>query len=122
MNLAERCEYLEEENRQLRDALRCTEAARFPAKWGLAPADKRVLTSLIGAPGGFRTKEAMFAAARRWESTKPDHHLLTVVICRLRKKLKPFGITIHTVTGEGYKLDPASKAIIIAARTREVAQ
>jgi two-component system cell cycle response regulator CtrA len=120
MNLAERVEFLEEENRQLRDAMRCTETARFPAKWNLSPGEKRVLTSLIGAQGGFRSNEVLFAAARRWDSTGSGN-LVSVIVCRLRQKLKPFGITIHTVHGEGYKIDPESKAIVIGARTREVA-
>lgn len=121
MNLAERVELLEEENRQLRDAMRCTETARFPAKWNLSGAEKRVLTSLINAQGGFRAREVLFTAARRWESTG-NNHLLEVIICRLRKKMKPLGVTIHTIRGEGYKIDADSKAIVIGARTREVAQ
>lgn len=121
MNLAERVEYLEEENRQLRDALQCVDAARFPAKWMLTPAEKRVLTSLQSAPAGFRSREAILHAARRREATEGDGHLIEVIIYRLRSKLRDYGVRIHTIRGEGYKLDPESKAIVTGARIREVA-
>lgn len=32
-------------------------------------------------------------------------------VCKLRNKLKPFGMTITTVWGNGYAMPPASQAI-----------
>ena len=52
MNLEERCLMLEEENRQLRNAMRIPDKARYPAKWRLNGAESRVLSSLINAPAG----------------------------------------------------------------------
>lgn len=119
MNLADRCEYLEEENRQLRAALRSCDEARFPSKWMLSGGEKRVLLSLISSPDGFRSHEALLHAGRRAESVY-DADLVKVLVAKLRKKLKPFGIEIHTVWSQGYKIDPISKSRILAARTREV--
>lgn len=122
MNLEERCSLLEEENRKLRDAMRIPEQTRYPAKWQLNGAESRVLASLIEAPGGFRTSEALFLAARRKDSTHNDRGLLGVVMCTLRKKLSAFGISINTVYGQGYHLTEESKAKIIGTRTKEVAR
>lgn len=122
MNLEERCLLLEEENRQLRNAMRLPDVARYPAKWRLNGAESRVLSSLISAPGGYRSREALAQAARRWETTAASDELLKVVICTLRKKIAPFDIKIDTVRGVGYKLGEDAKAKIVGARTREVAR
>lgn len=122
MNIEERCALLEEENRKLRDAMRVPDRARYPAKWRLNGAEGRVLASLLDAPAGFRSKEVLYQAARRRESTEIDRQLLRVVMSRLRKKLAPFGVAIYTVKGEGYKLGEESKAKIVGARTLGGAQ
>jgi DNA-binding response OmpR family regulator len=122
MNLAERCDQLERENLHLRSMLRSCDAARYPAKWALNAGEQRVLTSLISAPDGFRTHEALLHAGRKYDDTAVDAGLVKVLVARLRTKLRPYGIRIHTMWGAGYKIDPESKAIVIAARTREVVQ
>lgn len=120
MNLAERCDYLEEENRQLRAMLKGSDDARFPARWKLSSGEKRILRSLISSIDGFRTSEALHCVASLAEDTSTN--LVTVLICSLRKKLRPFGVEIHTVWGQGYKIDQRSKGIVTGARTREVVQ
>jgi two-component system, cell cycle response regulator CtrA len=41
----------------------------------------------------------------------PDEKVLDVWICKMRKKLKPFGIEIKTHWGECWEIPEASKAI-----------
>lgn len=120
MNLAERCDYLEEENRQLRAMLRGSDDARFPAQWRLSAGEKRILRSLISSIDGFRTSEALHAVGSLSEST--SENLVPVLVCNLRKKLRPFGVEIHTIWGQGYKIDQRSKGIVTGARTKEVMQ
>ena len=43
-----------------------------------------------------------------------DAHV-KVRMCHIRQKLKPYGITIETIWGEGYRLPPESKAAIARA-------
>lgn len=117
--LAERCSYLEEENRQLRAALRSSDDARFPSKWTLSGGEKRVLMSLVSSVDGFRSYEALLHAGRRYDSVT-DPGLVKVLVAKLRKNLRPFGVEIQTVWGQGYKISAESKAIVQAARTREV--
>lgn len=37
--------------------------------------------------------------------------IVDVFLCKIRKKLKPFGIAIETVWGRGFAMPPAAKAI-----------
>lgn len=39
----------------------------------------------------------------------PEQKIVDVFVCKLRKKVVPFGITIETVWGIGYALPPQSK-------------
>jgi DNA-binding response OmpR family regulator len=121
MNIAERVEFLEEENRQLREMLRTPDSARFPKRWRLSLGEQRVLKSLISSADGYRSHEAICIAGRAHDETW-DTRLVHVLISSIRKKLAPHGVLIVTVWGQGYKIDPKSKAIVIGARTREVAQ
>ncbi|WP_445493167.1 helix-turn-helix domain-containing protein [Rhodopseudomonas sp. RCAM05734] len=38
--------------------------------------------------------------------------IIDVFVCKIRKKLKRFGIEIETVWGQGYRMSAASKAIV----------
>lgn len=44
------------------------------------------------------------------ETTDPK--MVDVIVCNLRRRLKPYGIEIKTIWGHGYYLDEASRAII----------
>lgn len=120
MNLAERCAYLEEENRQFREMLRTPDSARFPKRWRLSLGEQRVLKSLISSVDGYRSHEALQFAGRAHDETS-DTKIVHVLVASIRKKLAPHGVSIETVWGQGYKIDAKSKAIVIGARTREIA-
>ena len=51
----------------------------------------------------------------RPECEWPDERILDVQICKLRKVLKKFGITIKTKWGEGWYMTRANKANVRAA-------
>jgi two-component system cell cycle response regulator CtrA len=38
--------------------------------------------------------------------------IVDVFICKLRKKVRPFGIEVETVWGQGYRMSAESKAIV----------
>jgi two-component system cell cycle response regulator CtrA len=38
--------------------------------------------------------------------------IIDVFICKIRKKLKPFGIEVETVWGQGYRLTQAAKSTV----------
>lgn len=42
----------------------------------------------------------------------PDGNNIVVFICRLRKKLAPYGATLDNIRGRGYHLSPESRTIL----------
>ena len=41
---------------------------------------------------------------------EPEMKIVDVFICKLRKKIRPFGLEIATVWGLGYRMSPETKA------------
>jgi hypothetical protein len=59
-------------------------------------------------------------ANRPDDPEETDPKMVDVVICNLRKKLKPFGVTIHTLWGHGYFLDAAGRQSALSLVEREI--
>lgn len=63
------------------------------------------------------TKEQLHLAIERDRSGGKDptsEKLVDVLVCILRRKLKPFGFTVKTMWGHGYLMDPRDRARAIA--------
>ena len=57
-------------------------------------------------------------AALYWDKDEPgEEKIIDVLVCKIRKKLKPYGIDIKTHWGRGYYLPPRSGAGIAARST-----
>ena len=109
MNVHERVEYLEEENRQLREAV-TGKRVGFPFEWNLTRGEEMVLNALYTSPNRRRTHEALLIASRLGEDASLK--MIQVRICKLRQKLSPLGIAITTNRCEGYELSARSIEII----------
>lgn len=109
MNVHQEVEYYKEENRQLRAMLTARDF-HMPLEWRLTRAEERLLGSLYSAPNFMRRQEALRMAS--CINPDADVKVVEVRISKMRKKLKPYGIEIRTVWGEGYQLTPASARII----------
>ena len=116
MNVHQENSMLREQVRQLTEMIGGT-LFEFPRYWKLTRAEQRLLNSLYTGSKGFRRHEALMYAVAH--SDWADDALLKVQVCKVRKKLKPFGIEIKTVWGEGYELTPASSEIIKRAITSQ---
>ncbi len=44
----------------------------------------------------------------------PETKIVDVFVCKMRKKLKRFGVDVETVWGQGYKLSPDSRRLVLA--------
>lgn len=87
-----------------------------PVEWALTPNEARLLGALMERE--VLTKDAAMAALYRDRGAdEPDAKIVDVFICKLRAKLKRFGLSIETRWGVGYQLTPATKAAIRAALT-----
>lgn len=116
MNIDARIEALTSENERLRDRIDQLEAVQgmkflTPIEWRLTGSESRVFGVLMARE--VATKDAVMAALYRDTSKdEAEIKIVDVLICKARKKLAPFGVSIETRWGEGYFLTPATKALV----------
>jgi DNA-binding response OmpR family regulator len=79
-------------------------------RFGLTHAESRALVTLMQHE--HVSKQALHAAISSDGSPVSQIKLVDVVVCHLRKKLKPHDITIGTLRGQGYTLDREARAKI----------
>ncbi|WP_456866405.1 helix-turn-helix domain-containing protein [Bradyrhizobium sp. USDA 4503] len=108
--LRERVAQLEAENIHLSRLIEAEQIV-FPRVWDLLPQEARALHSLYTAPNGIRSGGVLLRAMVSRSATA-DAHLVQVVICRLRAKLKHLDVKIETRRSLGYGLTPASREIV----------
>lgn len=120
--LIDRCAVLEAENDELRERVLQLEHAltggydRLPVG-GLTPTEAAVLASIAasdeGAPKA-RIYEAIYAL--RMDREAPEPKIVDVFICKIRKKLVVYGISIETVWGWGYRMPKRDREALAALR------
>lgn len=94
-------ELLEGRVRMLEDALFAD--AIVPVEWNLTGSEARVMGCLINRE--MATKQAIMAALytdRNCDSA--EEKIVDVFVCQVRLKLRPFGVEIKTVWGQGFQL------------------
>jgi len=101
-------ETLREQNRQLKEEIGL--AAQPPPMFGLTTQESIIFGVLISyrAP-----RKSTFMAALYSDGAYDDEaeeKIVDVFICKIRKKLTPFGIEIKTNWGESYEIPEESKA------------
>lgn len=117
MDVERRLEVVEQENLLLRERIAFLEAilvdcVRLPVEWGLTQQETRVFGTLVNRE--VATKDAVMAALysdRAGAEGEVEPKIVDVFICKIRKKLKPFGIEIRTVWGQGYALKPDIRSV-----------
>lgn len=98
---------LMQENEALREALCGREAIYIPAEWRLSGMEFKMMTLLAG-PAQITTKESMYSFLYSvHEEIGPK--VMDVMVCKIRKKLTPFGVSIRTHYGRGWELDNVTK-------------
>lgn len=116
MSLDRRLEVLNQENYALRERVAELEAALSgdgfvaPLEWRLTAQEARVFGVLLARE--IASKEAFMAALyeNRPDADQPEPKIVDVMICKLRRKLKPFGIGIVCLWGRGHSLAPGARA------------
>lgn len=100
---------LREEVVQLRAAL--SECEPLPQEWRLSPLETRVFGVLVRRPcASFTAIMTALYSDRADADVIDDQTAIRCYVCKIRRKLTPFGITITTRRGHGYALDPATRA------------
>lgn len=76
---------------------------RIGDEWvALPPVEHRLARALLDRLGTVVTREALAAAG--WPDGAPGRNALDVHVLRLRRRLAPLNLTIHTVRSRGYLL------------------
>lgn len=91
----------QERIRQLEEIL-APSTVRIPLEWKLPPSEALVFACLAARDMASRDMihHALYSA--RMEDADPK--VVDVFICKMRKKLERFGVSIETVWGDGYFL------------------
>jgi two-component system cell cycle response regulator CtrA len=102
--LCDRLEQLQHENALLRKLLMPVES--IPFVLGLSRKEGETLAILLRSSPRVVNKGAILDALYLLDTPHPK--VVDVMVCEVRKKLKPFGITIETVHGIGYVMNDYS--------------
>lgn len=104
--LRDRIALLEERVRQLENAL--APVWNAPVEWRLTSSESRVFSHLMTRD--VATKDSIMAPLYSDQlKDEVEPKIVDVFVCKLRKKLRPFGIQINTVWGQGYGLADRSQ-------------
>ncbi|MBD9372094.1 helix-turn-helix domain-containing protein [Rhizobium sp. ARZ01] len=100
-------EILRERIRQLESAL-CPDSVRVPVEWLLTSSEAKVFAHL--ASRDFCTRESILLSmySDRVDEA-PEPKIVDVFICKLRRKVKPFGVAIDTIWGRGWSLQDRNR-------------
>lgn len=82
-----------------------------PIEWGLTSSEARVFGALLEREL-VTIDVAMAVLYRDNAAEEAEEKILDVFICKIRKKLKPFGIEILTRWGVGYQLSGETKKAV----------
>ena len=100
-------EYLQEENAILREQVARLRKALSPLRsvafFKLSKSEERIFSILLRQGYVSRSSILDFLYLERDED-EPYEKILDVFVCRLRKKLGKYGISVQTVWGQGYAL------------------
>jgi len=81
---------------------------RIPFEWKLTPLETKLFACLLGKPS-ITTKKTIMAAMYGDRVEVPMPKIIDIIVHQLRKKLPP-EVKVTTVYGQGFVLDPVSKA------------
>ncbi|MDR3488759.1 MAG: winged helix-turn-helix domain-containing protein [Bradyrhizobium sp.] len=124
--MTDRADMLEAENAELRARIEYLEnemfsgGLLFPVEWSLTGSEARIVGLLLARPFA-RKEQIMTALYRDQNRDEAEQKIVDVFVCKVRKKLKPFGVVIRTIWGVGYAIDEPARGILNQALGPEMA-
>ena len=118
MDHAARLEIVDAENEELRERIvQLEELLGFrtllPIEWRLTGKEAGLVGFLLTRP--LASKADLMSALYSLRPDEPPHEkIVDVFVCKVRKKLRPFGVEILTVWGQGYRIDKATRERLTA--------
>jgi two-component system cell cycle response regulator CtrA len=107
--LTDQLDQVTERNRQLEELLALTTVWIDPA-WRLSMTEARLFAHLVSRPVSSK-KSVMMALYSGRAGAMPDEKIVDAFICKLRKRLKAFGIVITTVRGRGFTVEGRERMV-----------
>lgn len=112
-------ETLEAENAALRARVSDLETKygfynKVPLLFGLTASEAKVFSMLTERDMANRSQLMNAIMVGRGADEEPEPKIVDVYICKIRKKLKPFGVEITSVWGRGYRLEVTAKEKVAA--------
>ncbi|MBN9457375.1 MAG: winged helix-turn-helix domain-containing protein [Bosea sp.] len=121
--LREEIDQLREESRWLRELLRPPEF--LPAVFRFTALEERAFKALLNRDQWPRESLHNVTYDEHNDRDLPDIKVIDVMICKMRKKLKPLGVEIETLYGQGYRISSEHKQrvrdVIAAEYAKEMA-
>ncbi|HBJ84597.1 MAG TPA: heavy metal resistance protein CzcR [Verrucomicrobiales bacterium] len=121
---AARCAQLTEELDQALERIEQLEAELglaypVPLVFGLTGQQTCIFGVLMARPfaSNAALMLALYSDKTNGDAAEPD--IIKVHICKMRQKLKPFGVEIETMWGQGYRISDEHKAIVRAMLAEE---
>lgn len=105
--MRERIEELEELVRQLKEQL--VPPLTFPLQFKLTSSETNLLAFLYARAPHVIPRERINAALWLDDGVAPYVKIIDVLVCKLRKKLAPFGVDVETSWGVGYRLSASAR-------------
>lgn len=103
---------LERENEELHERIAQLEGMLgqtwLPPIFGLTSKEEQVVQSLLSSDV-MTSERAMLALYSDNPDDPPDEKIIDVFVCKIRKKLEPFGVEIKTHWGRGWSMSTESK-------------
>lgn len=117
--LLDKVRVLQAENEMLRERVDQLEGVLFrtdrslPVEWLLTPQEARLLGALIKREHCTKDQLMMALYGDRHSGEEAEPKIVDVVICKTRRKLKPFNIAIKTHWGHGYFIPPEQRKLLL---------
>jgi two-component system cell cycle response regulator CtrA len=117
MDMQARIDVLERENEELRETIAILRSENVHDEWMAAPElmltakEEEICRVLLK-----RSRVHREALHRLLYLQEPETELkiIDVFVCKVRKKLAPFGVVIQTIWGQGYTLAEGSREKLLA--------
>lgn len=111
MNDCPHCQELRDEIEVLKRAL--GSEIPLPLQFKFSRTEEKMVRVLL-ARNGVVSQDQMMDAVYSLEMNSPEPQVVHVFLCRIRKRLKPHDIEIHTVWGRGWHMTADDKAKMAA--------
>jgi DNA-binding response OmpR family regulator len=89
--------------------------AILPNEWQIHGAQRRILLTLLDAPGGAITHQQLLDASATRAQPQSQRVIVRRHIREMREKLDNLGVVINARWGEGYEMPAASREIVRTA-------